>query len=292
LLVVWAVIGIYDTFVSQFIPPEFGQRFPKAWEIVRGISNYIPEISILGWMVILLVLLLGITVEYALSKGSKYPSRGDTMNATGTVEFPERISFIELLREAEKRGLNFLGDNPTIVDLCKRLRQAASDGTLTIWGRERRESEPLIAIPASHWREFNIDWMQAVVLGPPSGDVKGFADDNFFVGTRSLNHNKAYFDLHLNRTRALEIVDLLPWKNQTVYFVWVAACLWVDIRPTGRIDPTSLAYPAMQKIKGALATGLIKSLDGATDMRAQVRKEELQKLARHHKESPKFLFDD
>jgi len=291
LLTFWALVGVYDTFVSQFIPPERGQGFPKVWEILVAV---VPDVSPLEWTAVLLLLLLGITIEYAIQiyRDKKQSYGGDTLRATATVASPERIPFIDLLREAEKRGLNFLGDNPMILNLCNELRQAASDGTLKCWSRERRASDPLVAIPASHWREFNIDWTQAVVLGPPSGEVKGFADNNFFVGTRTLSHNKAYFDLHLDPARALQIVDLLPWKNQTAYFVWVAACLWVNMKPVGLVDPSSLAYPSLQKIKGALATGLIKSVDGGTNMKALVSKEELKKLALHHRESPKFLFEN
>ena len=286
LLVGWALLSVYDTFISQFIPPEWHQWFPKAWEVLALVW---PDISLLGWTVVLLALLLGITIEYAnrIQKDKK-TGVAEALGSPGS----ERIPFIDLLREAEKRGLNFLGDNPTILNLCKELRQAASDGTLKCWGRDHRMNDPLVAIPAGHWRNFGIDWSAAVVLGPPSGDIKGFADNNFFVGTRAIDHKKAYFDLHVDSGKALQIVDLMPWRNQTAYFVWVAACLWIDMKPVGVIDLKSRAYPVLNKIKSALATGLIKSIDGGTDMKARVSSDELRKLALHYKESPRFLFEN
>jgi hypothetical protein len=84
---------VYDTFVSQFIPPDRGQHFPKAWEILAGISSYVPDVSLLGRTVVLLVLLLGITVEYAyqINRGSKQNFGGDTLSALSRLPAPRRI---------------------------------------------------------------------------------------------------------------------------------------------------------------------------------------------------------
>ncbi len=120
----------------------------------------------------------------------------------------ERISLLALFKEAEKYGLNFSGNSHAILEVSKALRQAASDGVLQFWGRERRQNDPLISIPATHWKEFQIDWVSAFALGPPKGEIKGFSNDNFFVSSRdsSRPNRKAYFDLHVDRSQAFQLL--------------------------------------------------------------------------------------
>lgn len=118
----------------------------------------------------------------------------------------ERITLLEFFKEAEKQGLNFKATSHTILDLCKELRQVASEGILELWGRARSDSDPLLLIPKEHWYEFRIDWVGAFELAAPNGRIKGFAKDNFFVTSRDSNHpdRKAYFDIHVNRSQALK----------------------------------------------------------------------------------------
>lgn len=84
--------------------------------------------------------------------------------------------------------------------------------------------------------------------------------------------------------------DSSEWENHESYYVWVAACLWENVRPVNQIDATHLAYPYLQRIKGAIESGQINSLDGAFNMNAKVSREELLRLANIHKEKPRFLF--
>jgi len=84
--------------------------------------------------------------------------------------------------------------------------------------------------------------------------------------------------------------DVSKWVNHETYYIWVAACLWVNIKPTTTINENSPAYPALQKIKGAIEGGQISSLTGASNANAKVPRSELIKLASIHNERPIFLF--
>lgn len=86
--------------------------------------------------------------------------------------------------------------------------------------------------------------------------------------------------------------DVREWANQQNYFVWVAACLWAEIRPTPEIPATSPAYRPLQLIKADLVAGKAKSVDGLTVARARISIQELRKIAKRAKEQPKFLFPD
>jgi len=93
-------------------------------------------------------------------------------------------------------------------------------------------------------------------------------------------------------TPAEKDLSISEWVNHETYFVWVAACLWVNIRPVPRIDENSPAYPMLQKIKAALETEKISSMWGGTGMTARVSRTELIKLADFYNEKPKFLFPE
>ena len=83
--------------------------------------------------------------------------------------------------------------------------------------------------------------------------------------------------------------DVTKWGNQPNYFVWLAACLWAEIRPTNNIPADSPAYRPLQRIKADLVAGKAKSLDGLTTASARVSIQELRKIAKRAKEQPRFL---
>lgn len=126
-----------------------------------------------------------------------------------------RIPLIEFFREAEKHGTDFRDASHAILDLCKELRQAGSDGLLQFWGRARFQNDPLLPIPKEHWYEYGIDWVPAFDLAGPNGGIKGIGTDNFFVMSRAGidSSRKAYFDLHVNRSQALK---LLPQVKKNI----------------------------------------------------------------------------
>lgn len=125
----------------------------------------------------------------------------------------ERIPFIDFLKEAERCGIDFKGTSHAILELCQKLRQAASDGIIEIYGRERFQNDPFVLIPKEHWHEFEIDWVGAFKL-IGEGEIKEFSKDNFFVISRNnrIPSRKAYFDLQLNHIQALKI--LRDWKGK------------------------------------------------------------------------------
>jgi hypothetical protein len=84
--------------------------------------------------------------------------------------------------------------------------------------------------------------------------------------------------------------DVMEWANQRNYFVWVAACLWVERRPTSDIPASSPAYRPLQLIKADLVAQVAKSLDGHTTASARVSIQELRKIAKRAREQPRFLF--
>lgn len=96
------------------------------------------------------------------------------------------------------------------------------------------------------------------------------------------------FPIVIEETEAL--VDVSAWTNHGSYYVWAAACLWVGVNPVPKIDNKHPAYPSLQKIKSAVDSGQITSLDGSSSMSTKVPREELLKLAFIHGERPAFLF--
>lgn len=80
------------------------------------------------------------------------------------------------------------------------------------------------------------------------------------------------------------------WLDHDVYHVWVAACLWVNVAPSPQIAEDHPAYPALQKIKGALDAGRIEILYGGHNMNGRIKRSELLKLAQLTGDRPPFLF--
>jgi hypothetical protein len=85
-------------------------------------------------------------------------------------------------------------------------------------------------------------------------------------------------------------VNVGEWVGHPVYTVWIAACLWVNQKPWPHIPADSPAYPALQKIKGAIQSGQIKMISGNGNMESRVTRLELLKLAKLYNERPEFLF--
>jgi len=80
------------------------------------------------------------------------------------------------------------------------------------------------------------------------------------------------------------------WSGHPIYYVWVAACLWVGMRPWPSIPADSLAYEPLQRIKSAIEAGQITMVSGTGNMRSRVSRDELIKLAMLGPDRPRFLF--
>jgi hypothetical protein len=134
---------------------------------------------------------------------SKLPDTLTTV-AKGTLPALDRIPITELLKMATDRGWNFTAnDSLHLLDLQDAIKQGASDGHLTLWGRLRRwntesllRNEVLEKISPDYWRTFYVHlW--------PACD-----SDNFH--TKSWNPDdklQNYLDLHVNRPEAVIWLD-------------------------------------------------------------------------------------
>jgi hypothetical protein len=88
--------------------------------------------------------------------------------------------------------------------------------------------------------------------------------------------------------------DIDEWRGHNTYFVWVAACLWIGLRPWPVIDQEHPAYPALQRLKGAIEAGAIKIVSGSGGMNSRVTREELLRFAQSEQQKteagiPTFL---
>lgn len=85
---------------------------------------------------------------------------------------PQRMSLLDLRAKAIGAGWPTYLDDARWLKFLDQLRQAASDGTVAMWGRrdvklgaaaiyrkkEDYPREPLVRIPQDHWATFKIDW--------------------------------------------------------------------------------------------------------------------------------------
>lgn len=123
----------------------------------------------------------------------------------------ERFPVSKILDMARAKGWVFDDKSLHILDLADALRQGGVDGSISFWGRawngrlaQSVRREPLVAIPADHWRDYSVD---AISLG--------HGDDNFDVSSYiSSNHTKGYADLHIGDSKRVD-----AWlKNAAVHY--------------------------------------------------------------------------
>jgi hypothetical protein len=118
-----------------------------------------------------------------------------------------RMPLLELRDLAVGQGWQFRGphtlDGP---DLLEGLRQTALDGRISVWGRPSRneftdlnKTEPLVAIPPDHWRDFNIDW-HSVIVGETNFDTR---TENPRDSSTPIHRRGCFIDLHVDREIAV-----------------------------------------------------------------------------------------
>ncbi|MEE8058618.1 MAG: hypothetical protein V3T17_12385 [Pseudomonadales bacterium] len=124
-----------------------------------------------------------------------------------------RIPLIKLFAEAEKDDFKFKDTDYPVLKFANALRQAGLDGKLTFWGRPKRyktdesiKREPLNEIPKEHWKDFEIDWIAAFDIKPPTDAPQHIGKENFYLGTHTFRADKeneiAYMDLNVNATQS------------------------------------------------------------------------------------------
>lgn len=129
-----------------------------------------------------------------------------------SISKPPRTPLTELLREAEKHGVSFTGNNLDLLELAKGLRQAASDGVIEIYGRytrhksdELNRNEPLVLVRKEHWATFQIDanTLRRIEVG---NQERGRALDNRQITTYNPSQSDwrhgSYFDLYTKTVSA------------------------------------------------------------------------------------------
>jgi hypothetical protein len=119
----------------------------------------------------------------------------------------DRTPFTEVLSVATSLGWDFSDSSLNLLDLQEAVRQAGSDGVLTMWGKIAKytsnnllQMEPFEKIPAGHWAEYHIHLFAA-----RSGDnfnVYSWSPAAKPFGT------KGYVDLHA------ESSQVMPWLRR------------------------------------------------------------------------------
>lgn len=94
------------------------------------------------------------------------------------------------------------------------------------------------------------------------------------------------------KTQTLDAAAVASWRNHEAYSVWVAASLWAGQKPWPSIPADSPSYPALQKLKNAIAMGRLAIVSGDGSMKSVVSRAELERYATEIGERPKFLFND
>ena len=126
---------------------------------------------------------------------------------------PRRLPIRFLRQEAEWQGWVIKENAGTLQNL---IRQGASDGDITVWGRfhkfatkEHSMDEPLLKIPKEHWAEHEIEFLRLI-----------FGGDDSITYTTNVNESEngpkwkeSYNDLHVYRGQAARWL-LRNWRKK------------------------------------------------------------------------------
>jgi hypothetical protein len=113
---------------------------------------------------------------------------------------PQRMPFLEFLSKAEGLGWVFKGNSHDILDICKEVRQAASDGIFILFG-QLNTSGPILKIPEDHWQNFEIDPIQC--MNWDNSGITSMRGDNNNARTKDVLHNQGYTNLHVETNPAM-----------------------------------------------------------------------------------------
>ena len=79
-LIIWAVFGAYDTFVSQLLPSGAAERFPRLYDLAVMTSGFMPGWV---WLLVLAAIFVAASIEYAHRKGGVSRSTVENLTLTG-----------------------------------------------------------------------------------------------------------------------------------------------------------------------------------------------------------------
>jgi hypothetical protein len=132
-------------------------------------------------------------------------------------ERPDRISVLAFFKECAERGVDLMGSHHAAAQIAKDLRQAALDGHLKTWGKNKH-NDPFVLIPTEHWKHFKIDWATVFEYEQPSGiPICGFVSEESMVASYGVKSKQGawsaafavggpYTDIHLERKAALVMI--------------------------------------------------------------------------------------
>jgi hypothetical protein len=193
ILVLWAILGAWDQFVSQMLPTEWGARVPNLFRVLALTGDLLPW---WGWLLVGVLIVAGAAVEYAFR----------TAGLLGSGSYhrpPDRLSLVELRDEANQIGWQLNNNGELyVLDFVTAFRQSAFDGVFRVWGREKSWStdrlnyrQMLEEIPSNYWKDYEPDPMS----------LSAAHDNNFLTRTQSGIENKktTFLDIHVDRRAAL-----------------------------------------------------------------------------------------
>lgn len=85
-----------------------------------------------------------------------------------------------------------------------------------------------------------------------------------------------------------EPANIKQWIGHDSYRLYAAACLWVGIAPKLQILTTSKAFPAISKLRAAIRSGQLATMDHSGDS-ARIPRDALLRYAESINEMPDFL---
>jgi hypothetical protein len=156
---VWAVVGTYDTFISQFVPESWAQKFPKMHEIIAATSGWLP---LWGWLLILAGIIIAALLEYAVRKSRSHSrlAAAGASNATLPSDMvPAADALNVIIKHFEPKWGEERSPGTHIQMAAHRLREAASRGLVEIEGRQEiNRHHPIGERFSSIWRPIGKDF--------------------------------------------------------------------------------------------------------------------------------------
>lgn len=180
----------------------------------------------------------------ALVKSIASAIRACLETAPAHPRLPQRVPLTELRAWAVNAGWNSDVQAATVGDndwgsFCRRLRQAAADGVIYVFGRryvhdigKDHDPEPLIAIPRDHFREYGFD-----VVALATADNYDLFTGQFGVLPRELK-GSIFRDLHVDDRQAhawLELAGKPPAPADMAVRIQAGGTLLDDYKPVATL---------------------------------------------------------
>jgi hypothetical protein len=168
---VWAVVGFYDTFGSELLPPDWAQKRPTVYQLIATTSGWL---SWEAWLLIGAVILVLFALEY-VARHKQRPTSVQSVSIqsvsqislTGSKPTHDvwlfdaiwRAYFGEWKILQESEHLANEQEYQRLHDLAEiEIPQKALDGDLPIWGK-RNGSHVWEPVPKIFWRTHEIEYL-------------------------------------------------------------------------------------------------------------------------------------